>query len=446
MRVRRALAALAGGLLAGIMACRAEPTPTDDRTLFTPEELAAIYRHSPLGPVPADPSDRVADDPRAAALGQFLFFDSRLSANGRVSCASCHQASYGFTDGKTVASGLGAGIRNSPTVVNAAYNQWFFLDGRSDSLWSQALQPIENPVEMGSDRLHIVLVVAQDPAVRDSYEQVFGPMPDFSTIHLRATHARPGADSGALEVRAWNELPPGDRQAINRTFTNLGKAIEAYERRLVSQPAPFDRYVTALKRGDRLAQRDLSPAAIRGLKLFVGAARCELCHSGPTFSDGQFHNLGLAAAQDPGRAVGIRLLHADPFNSGGAFSDAPYESSRRDRLSFLPDPNSQLGAFKTPSLREVSRTTPYMHDGRFASLEQVLSFYAGDAPLRPHGATAAQRERTLDLIPRLNPAQKLDLVAFLCALTGPALPADLTHAPAHPWKTAPRPQARAISP
>ena len=419
MRVRRALTALAGGLLAGIMACRAAPTPTDDRTLFTPEELAAIYRHSPLGPVPADPSDRVADDPRAAALGQFLFFDSRLSANGQVSCASCHQASHGFTDGKTVASGLGAGIRNSPTVVNAAYNQWFFLDGRSDSLWSQALQPFENPVEMGGDRLHIVLVVAQDPAVRNAYERVFGPMP---------------------------ELAPGDRQAINRTFSNLGKAIEAYERRLVSQPAPFDRYVTALKRGDRAAQRNLSPAAKRGLKLFVGAARCDLCHSGPTFSDGQFHNLGLAAAQDPGRAGGIRLLRADPFNSIGAFSDAPRESSRRDRLTFLPDPNTQLGAFKTPSLREVSRTTPYMHDGRFASLDQVLSFYSGEDPLRPHGATAGQRERTLDLIPRLNPAQKLDLVAFLCALTGSALPADLTHAPAHPWKTVPRPQDRAIGP
>ena len=405
MRVRRALSALAGGLLAGIMACRAEPTPADDRTLFTPEELAAIYRHSPLGPVPADPTDRVADDPRAAALGQFLFFDSRLSANGRVSCASCHQASHGFTDGKTVASGLGAGIRNSPTVVNAAYNQWFFLDGRSDSLWSQALQPFENPVEMGGNRLHIVLVVAQDPAVRNAYERVFGPMPEFA---------------------------PGDRQAINRTFANLGKAIEAYERRLVSRPAPFDRYVTALKRGDRLAQRALSPAAKRGLKLFVGAARCDLCHSGPTFSDGQFHNLGLAAARDPGRAVGIRLLRADPFNSSGAFSDAPQESSRRDRLTFLPDPNTQLGAFKTPSLREVGRTTPYMHDGRFASLEQVLSFYAGEEPLLPHGATAGRREATLDLVPRLNPAQKLDLVAFLCALTGPALPADLTHAPAHP--------------
>ena len=408
IKVPRTLAALVCAFFAGVMTCRAEPTPPDDRTLFTPDELAAIYRHSPLGPLPADLTDHVADDPRAAALGQFLFFDSRLSFNGKVSCATCHQASHAFADGKTVASGVGLGTRNSPTVMNAAYNQWFFLDGRSDSLWSQALQPFENPVEMGGNRLQIVLRVVRDRALRRSYEQIFGPIPNFGTIASI------------------------DHQAVDRTFSNFGKAIEAYERRLVSQPAPFDRYVAALKRGDRLGQGLLSPAAKRGLKLFVGVAHCDLCHSGPTFSDGQFHNLGLAPTQDPGRALGINLLRADPFNSGGTFSDSPYERSHQDHLDFLPDPNTQLGAFKTPSLREVSRTTPYMHDGRFVSLEQVVSFYAGDDSLRQHGAVMGRRETTLDLIPRLNPAQKLELVAFLCALTGPALPARLTHAPAHP--------------
>jgi cytochrome c peroxidase len=425
------LGAVAVATVSGAATCRAEPPATDDRALFTPTELAAIYRHSPLGPLPADPTDRVADDPRAAALGQFLFFDSRLSANGKVSCATCHQASHAFTDGKPVATGVGPGTRNSPTVVNAAYNQWYFLDGRSDSLWSQALQPLENPAEMGGDRLHIVLLVAQDPASR-SYEQVFGPMPDFGAMRLRSAHARPGSDPRAPEVRAWSGLGPADRQAIDRTFANLGKAIEAYERRLVSRPAPFDRYVAALKRADRQQQRILSPAAKRGLKLFVGSAHCDLCHSGPTFSDGQFHNLGLAPARDPGRAVGIRLLRADPFNSAGAFSDAPDESSRRDRLSFLPDPDTQLGAFKTPSLREVGRTTPYMHDGRFNDLAQVMSFYAGEDLARHRGAMPGQREGTLDLVPHLSPAQQLDLVAFLRTLTGPALPAELTHTPAHP--------------
>ena len=405
MKVRHALPVLLASLLAGSMTCKAGPPATDDRALFTPEELAAIYRHSPLGPLPSDPTDRVADDPRAAALGQFLFFDSRLSANGKVSCASCHQASHGFTDARATAVGLGPGTRNSPTVVNAVYDQWYFLDGRSDSLWSQALQPFENPLEMGGDRLHIVRFVAQDPALRRSYEQVFGPMPNFGA--------------------------PG-RETIDRAFANLGKAIEAYERRLVSRPAPFDRYVAALKKGDRLRQRVLSMAAKRGLKLFVGPAQCDLCHSGPTFSDGQFHNLGLAPPQDPGRAGGIRLLRADPFNSAGAFSDAPDESNHRDRLGFLPDPDTQLGAFKTPSLREISRTTPYMHDGRFNDLAQVVRFYAGEARSRQSSALSGRREGTLDLIPHLGRAQQRDLVAFLRTLTGPALPAHLTRAPAQP--------------
>ena len=432
MRARHALPALLGGLLAAIVTCRADSASTDDRALFTPDELAAIYRHSPLGPLPADPTDRVADDPRAAALGQSLFFDSRLSANGKISCATCHQASRAFTDGKPLATGVGPGTRNSPSVINVAYNQWYFLDGRSDSLWSQALQPLENPIEMGSDRLHIVLLVARDRDSRKSYEQVFGPMPNFGATLLSSAHARPGADPRAPVVRAWGGLDAAVRQAIDRTFANLGKAIEAYERRLVSRPAPFDRYVAALKRGDRAQQRVLSLAAKRGLKLFVGSAHCDLCHPGPTFSDGQFHNLGLGPARDPGRAAGIRLLRADPFNSGGAFSDAPFEDSHRDRLRFLPDPNTQLGAFKTPSLREIGRTTPYMHDGRFNDLGQVVGFYAGDDQSRHHDASLGQREGTLDLVPHLTPAQQLDLVAFLRTLTSPALPEYLTHAPAHP--------------
>jgi cytochrome c peroxidase len=399
MSVRHSLAAVLVALLTSTS--HGAPTAMDDRSLFTPQELAAIYRHSPMPALPPDPTNRVADDPRAARLGQYLFFDARLSVSGKVSCATCHQASLSFTDGKPVAAGAGRGTRNSPTVLNAAYNQWFFLDGRSDSLWSQALQPFESPVEMAGDRHNIVRRVAQDAAARKAYEGIFGPLPDF----------------GAATV---------ERQPVDRAFTNLGKAIEAYERLLVSQPAPFDRYVSALRKGDAAGQRVLSAAAKRGLKLFVGTAHCDLCHSGPLFSDGQFHNLGLAVGQDTGRAAGIALLRANPFNSTGAFSDAPTDSARGAQLSFLPEANTQLGAFKTPSLREVSRTTPYMHDGRFQTLAQVVRFYAG--ALNQHGATLGQRERTLDLIPKLTGAQQVDLIAFLHALGGPTLPAELTRA------------------
>ena len=400
--MKKRLAARLGLAMAVIMSLlgaetRGASAPVqDDRDLYTPEELPAIYRHSPLGPLPPDPTNRVADSRRAAALGQFLFFDERFSANGKVSCASCHQTALAFTDGRALAEGMAVGTRNSPTVLNAAFGQWYFLDGRSDSLWSQALQPFENPKEIGGDRRHIVDAISRDTPLRRAYERVFGPL---------------------------------SNQSVDRVFSNLGKAIEAYERRLRTPPAPFDRYVAALKSGDARGQRILSTAAKRGLKLFVGSARCDICHSGPAFSDGQFHNLGLAVvpreALDPGRQVGIRGVRTDPFNGVGLFSDAPGRRAVRERLAFLPVPESQAGAFKTPTLREVARTAPYMHDGRFTNLVQVMGFYAGETPTA-NETLVGERERTLDLIPHLARAQQLDLIEFLRSLSSPPLPVALT--------------------
>ncbi len=193
--------------------------------------------------------------------------------------------------------------------------------------------------------------------------------------------------------------------------------------------------MAALKSGDARAQGILSAAAKRGLKLFVGAARCDLCHVGPAFSDGLFHNLGLplesGEAPDAGREVGIRGVRTDPFNGVGVFSDAPAKRTVRERLAFLPAPESQSGAFKTPTLREVARTAPYMHDGRFTNLGQVVSFYAGEATPGV-GTKVGQRERTLDLVPRLTQAQQLDLIEFLRTLSSPALPRVLTRPPALP--------------
>ncbi len=349
------------------------------RSFYSPAELAAIFRHSPLGPIPPDPTNKFANDPRAARLGQFLFFDRRLSANGNVSCATCHQPAKAFTDGRRLAKGLALGTRNTPTVLNTAYQQWYFWDGRSDSQWSQALQPLENPREAGSDRLHIAHVIASDPALRKAYQQVFGPLPPLDDLKRFPSHARPAADRKLPVARAWMRIAPDDRMAVNRIFSNLGKAIAAYERKLVNRESPFDRYVAALKSGNPAAQHDISEAAKRGLKLFVGSGNCDLCHSGPTFSDHQFHNLGLpllsGVLADTGRAGGIRSLKADPFNAIGKYSDQR-SGPAKDRIAYLPKPQSQLGAFKTPSLRNVALTAPYMHDGRFATLDQVLDFYS----------------------------------------------------------------------
>ncbi len=172
----------------------------------------------------------------------------------------------------------------------------------------------------------------------------------------------------------------------------------------------------------------------RGLKLFVGAANCAACHTGPALSDGEFHNLGLpllpGEEPDRGRAGGIAPLRADIFNAAGTFSDDPTGTVAR-RLEFLAPQQSQLGAFKTPTLRNVALTAPYMHDGRFANLAAVLEFYAqGKAASR--GRLVGAREATLNLVPHLSAAQSAELVAFLVALTGAPPPAALTEPPPRP--------------
>jgi cytochrome c peroxidase len=221
---------------------------------------------------------------------------------------------------------------------------------------------------------------------------------------------------------------------VNRVVSNVGKAIEAYERKLVSRDSPFDRYVAALTAHNPAGLAVLSPAAKRGLALFVGPAHCDLCHSGPAFTDSEFHDIGLplrpGEAPDPGRAQGIGDLEASPFNGAGKYSDAPTGKAKQ-RLEFLPPPDSQLGKFKTPTLRNVARTGPYMHDGRFATLQEVVHFYA-EGKEAEKGRIVGEREPTLEVIPHLAPTQVSDLVAFLESLSGAPLTPALTRQPASP--------------
>jgi len=372
---------------------------------FGAAALAAIYALSPLGAPPPDATDHLANDARAVRLGQYLFFYPGFSANGRIACSSCHQPAHAFSDGRRLAKGLAIGTRNTPTLLDVAYGHWFFLDGRADSLWAQPVQVFENPKEMGSTRLRVARAVHSRPALRRAYARVFGPIPPLS-----------------------------GETAVELVVANVGKALEAYERELISRDAPFDRYVAALRRGDHDADTLLSPAARRGLALFIGPAHCTLCHSGPDFSDGEFHNLGLPSLPgrplDTGRADALHTLVTSPFKGTGAFSDHP-NGEARQKLEFLPRPESQLGKFKTPTLRNVALTAPYMHDGRFTTLRQVLQFYAeGKAASRGH--VVGQREATLNLIPHLTPGQISDLIAFLKSLTGAPLRAALTRQPEMP--------------
>ena len=211
---------------------------------FSKAEQGAIEQLSPIGPVPPDPTDKVANNPVASRFGQYLFYDPNLSANHKISCASCHQPARAFTDGRRVGIGLGKDTRNTPTLLNVAYNHWFFWGGRADSLWAQALYVMETPTEYGSDRVHIAHVIYDSPALRNAYRKIFGPMPPLNDTARFPAHARPvpGHPNASLS-KAWAAMTPADRHAVDRAFSNLGKAIEAYERKLVSADSPFDEFV-----------------------------------------------------------------------------------------------------------------------------------------------------------------------------------------------------------
>jgi cytochrome c peroxidase len=221
-----------------------------------------------------------------------------------------------------------------------------------------------------------------------------------------------------------------DRESVDRSYSNLGKAIAAYERRLVGGTSAFDRFAEGLADGDAIKLAALSTSAQRGLKLFIGKAGCRLCHVGPLFSDGEFHDLGLAPLKggkrkDPGRHAGVDLVLRDPFNGVSAYSDAARDADRSlaaDKLEFLAQGPELWGQFKTPTLRNVARTAPYMHQGQFASLADVLHFYSTLA-----GAAPAGHHQETTLVPLALEAQELgDLQAFLESLTDEALEATLT--------------------
>lgn len=393
----------------------------DGDTAFSDEERAAVRALA----VPPGHAPKNAANTELADFGQRLFFDRRLSGDGRFSCASCHQPERAFTDGLALPKAAARGTRNTPTLINVADNPWFQWDGAADSLWSQMLLVVENPRELDNDRLNLAHTLYRHPDLRAAYQRRFGPLPLLSDGERFPAHGSPHAAADSPGARAWQGMAPADRDAVNRIMANLGVALAVYQQRLVRYDSPFDRFAAALAEdADPPVEAAFPAAARRGLKLFVGEAQCTLCHSGPDFSNQAFHNLGVPVAghRDTGREQGLRRLAASPFNAAG-----PYARDDDDahRLRFLPPPESQRGAFKTPSLRNVARTAPYFHDGRFATLEQAVRFYLEP----PEGETLGEREATLDLIPDLTDRQVADLVAFLKTLDSAPLPEAVTTPP-----------------
>lgn len=394
------------------------PAPVEASTVggWTERELALLESLAiqALPPAPAQPSNRVAEDPLAAELGHRLFFDPGLSRNGQVSCATCHAPDRLFTDGRTTSRGIADLARNAPTLVGAAHSPWMFWDGRRDSLWAQALAPLEAAAEMGSTRLAVVRYVASQPTLAALYTRVFGVLPEQAGSEKLVHSAGPFGDRD--ERAAWQRMSAQDRLDIDRAFADVGKALAAYERLLEPGESRFDRYVAALRRGETGdPAMSLDEEEIRGLRLFIDVGRtlCLRCHNGPLFTNQSFHQVGtgqgLASVPDFGRFLGLQAVLIDPFNCVGAYSDARPDQCRELRFLDKRHVGGELGKFKTPTLRGLARTGPYLHDGRFDSLGAVLDHYRA-----PPGAVDA-----LEITPvELTEDESRALIAFLNGLDG----------------------------
>jgi cytochrome c peroxidase len=391
------------------------------RDAWSAQELATLasLRLDPAAARPADPSNAYEARTDAASLGRALFNDTRLSRDGRVSCASCHASDRQFQDDRARGQGIATGQRRTMPVMGAAGAPFLFWDGRKDSLWSQALGPLEDGAEHGGNRVRFArLVQAQ---YRDAYEDLFGPMPSLQGL--------PGDASplgSPAERAAWQALPEPARDAVNRIFANMGKAIAAYERQVTYGPSRFDRYAQASASGDARGQEVLTAQEVRGLRVFLARGQCVTCHNGPLLTDHAFHNTGVPpldpAAPERGRADAIGKLLADEFNCTGRYSDA--SPGQCGELRFLSTGDAGLvGAFRTPSLRNVAGRAPYMHAGQFATLAEVLRHYA-QSPRAAVGHSELATSRNAQAghqVIRLSDADIQDVSAFLHALSGPVL-------------------------
>ena len=374
---------------------------------WSADEISVLssMRLSELAPVPADPSNGHESSGAAVGLGQRIFFDQRFSGNGAVACASCHQPDRQFQDGRPLGLGMGNGARRTMPVVGAGYSPFLFWDGRKDSLWSQALGPLEDQAEHGGNRTAYAHVLKAH--YRADYAAAFGPLPDLARLPANASPL------GTPEQRAaWNALSDDARREVSQVFANMGKALAAYQKTLRFGESRMDRYVEAITRRDATASRILTSSEKNGLRIFIGKGMCISCHTGPLLTDQHFHNTGIAprltGQPDLGRRAAIAKLLDDEFNCLGRYSSARPEQC--EELRFLAvDEHGMEAAFKTPSLRNVALRAPYMHAGQIPSLEVVVRHYA----TAPKAATGHSELNPFTL----SETEAHDLVAFLGSLS-----------------------------
>jgi cytochrome c peroxidase len=422
--------------------------------LFTEHEWDYVETLSPLPDPPADPTNRFSQDPAAATLGHKLFVETRYSTplkvasslgavgdSAKVACASCHLGPS-FVDTRSVPNNLSVGVswttKNAPALVNNVYYRWHNWHGNKGSLWDQASFSPETGTNTAGDRCGYAHMLWDH--YRDEYNAVFTDTPLSDRLGLASTSAdaipakcKPKssatAPDGAWEMfaaadQAAGRAPDATQNLVLQIMCNQGKAVAAYESRLVSRNAPFDRYVA----GDDDA---ISTKAKYGLRLFVGKASCVSCHSGPFFTDQKFHNIGVAQsgsnvpAMDQGRIDGIKEPPKNPCRPNGPFSDDPSVDWLDD---LVQDNEADRGAFRTATLRNIAETAPYMHAGQLLSLRDVVKFYNNGGNYSGFSGVKDIRMRPLGLTD-----EEIDqLVEFLYTLTGEPVPSDLTIAPILP--------------
>lgn len=338
-----------------------------------------------------DPTNRLEASFAAAELGQRLFNDPRLSGKANISCASCHVPTQNFGEVRRLSVGpLGQVLRKTPSLRGVARFDWFFHDGRADTLWSQTLEVIENPREMDGKRESVALLLVSDASYRRLIRQL-----------LRETPLPKG-------------LQPPDPKLVTTLYVAAGKSLAAFLKHQDFLPSRFDRFADAVAKSDGKSVGDFSDTELRGYKLFVGRAKCVLCHRSPALSDGQFHNLGLPpnfaqGALDAGRYAAAKKLSTREFGATGQFSDNP--AIGRVKIEGVIADDLMWGAFRTPSLRNSARSSSYMHDGRYTTLAEVVRFYSTlDGQESGH-----HREGVLTPL-NLSESEIENLVAFLQTL------------------------------
>jgi cytochrome c peroxidase len=401
------------GIASALLLC-AVSSQGDSQDTWSPEERAILIslQRSRMPPPRPDPSNRVAASPAAARLGKRLFNDPRFSRDGKVACATCHDPRHQFEDGRPLGIGLAQGQRRTMPLVDLAGASWFFWDGRKDSLWSQALGPMEDAKEHGGNRLRHAHLLQRH--YRDDYEALFGAMPELS--HLPADAGPLGSEA---EKSAWQALDTATRTSMSRIYANMGKAIAAYESTLHYGDSRVDRYIAGVASGQSRSLAQLTPHEKAGLRLFIGKGQCVTCHNGPLLSDHHFHNTGVppidAKQPERGRAEAVLAVQADEFNCLGPFSDARPEQCEELRFIAGNDPH-MVGAFKTPGLRNAALRPPYMHAGQFASIADVLRHYASS----PHAAVGHSELKALRLS-KLSGVEQEQIAGLLQALSGPVI-------------------------